>query len=137
MPIINREFDASEQIVAENVSLTTTVTGKDYAAYIAPRPQLITNLKFAATGVSNAMTMALWVQRAGVSAAIGGALTLQNVGTSSIQSYSLPATGSSLLVLQTGDALSLKTAVSNGAADGVMICLVVKNLQDIKNNFGA
>ncbi len=137
MGIINRTKDISEQKDLVEVVIDDTITGRIYPIYTAPRAQTLLDARNVCLGLSGAPTMALFVNRfvigtGGFSAAVGGALTLSAFGTSGAQQYSLPATGSSLLALQSGDWLSLKAAGSGAAVTDNIIELVVQNVQDVK-----
>lgn len=137
MGIINRSKDISEQKDQVEVLVKDTVTGKDYLLHRAPRAQKIVDAKCLAVGMSGAPTGTLKLQRFVVGAglttiSISGALTHSAIGTSGAQTFSLPATGSSLLNLQAGDALVMTTAVANTALEQALVNVVVQNIQDIK-----
>lgn len=137
MGIINRTKDVSEQKEVIEVLIDDTITARVYPVYTAPRAQTLIDARNVALGLSGAPTMSLFLNRfvvgtGGISAAVGGALTVAAFGTSGAQQYSLPATGSSLLALQSGDWLSVKAAGTNAALTDNIISLVVQNVQDIK-----
>jgi hypothetical protein len=97
----------------------------------------IQTAKAYAAGLSGAPTSTLYVERfvvgtGGSTFAVGGALTHSAFGTSGIQSYSLPASGSSLLDCQAGDVIRVLTAGSNAALGELMVDIVLKNVADIK-----
>lgn len=137
MGIINRTLDVSEQKALAEVLIDDSITGRVYPIYVAPRAQTLVDARSACLGLSGAPTMSLFLNRfvigtGGQSFAVGGALTLSAFGTSGSQQYSLPAVGSSLLSMQSGDWLSVKAAGSNAAVTDNMISLVIQNVMDIK-----
>lgn len=137
MGIINRTMDASEQKELVQAEITSTTTGKDYIVHKAPRAQVITDAKATAVGMSGAPTATLKLQRfvagAGLTTiSISGALTHVAIGTSGTQTFSLPATGSSLLSLAAGDVLVATTGGTNAGLEQAFIQVVVQNLQDTK-----
>lgn len=137
MGIINRTKDASEQKELVEVLIDDTITARVYPIYTAPRAQTLVDARNVGLGLSGAPTMALFLNRfvvgtGAISAAVGGALTVAAFGTSGAQQYSLPAVGSSLLALQSGDWLSVKAAGSNAALTDNIVMLVVQNLMDVK-----
>lgn len=137
MGIINRTLDTSEQYQEAQAIVNNTVTATNYLVYRAPRPQLITTARAVAHGMSGAPTATLYVERfvvgtGAVTFAVGGALTHAAFGTSGAQTFSLPASGSSLLNLQAGDCVRVLTGAANTALVDLMVELVVKNVADIK-----
>lgn len=138
MGIINRTKDLSEQKDLAEVLIDDTITGRIYPIYVAPRAVTLLDARNVCLGLSGAPTMSLFLNRfvigtGGFSAAVGGALTLSAFGTSGSQQYSLPATGSSLLALQSGDWLSVKAGGSAAAVTDDMVSIVVQNVMDIKS----
>lgn len=137
MGIINRTKDVSEQKDLIETLIDDTITGRIYPVYTAPRAQTLLDARNTALGISGAPTMALFLNRfvvgtGGFSAAIGGALTVKSFGTSGSQQYSLPASGSSLLALQSGDWISVVAGAANASMTDNMVQLVVQNIADIK-----
>lgn len=137
MGITNRTKDLSEQKDLVEVLIDDTITGRIYPIYTAPRAQTLLDARSVCLGLSGAPTMSLFLNRfvvgtGGFSAAIGGALTASAFGTSGAQQYSLPAVGSSLLALQSGDWISVKAGAANAALTDCMVNMVVQNVQDIK-----
>jgi len=142
MGILNRTLDASQQKdVIANVIEAGTSNGVIYPVYVAPRAQTLTDAKNMALGLSGAATMSLFLNRfvvgtGAASYAIGGALTVSAFGTSGYQTYSLPATGNSVLSLSAGDFITVKAGGGSSAAlASNLIELVVQNIQDIKTWF--
>jgi len=138
MGIVNRTKDVSEQkdLIVDTVHSGTS-TGVTYPIYTAPRAQTITDLRSYCFGLSGAPTSTLKMNRfvsgSGMTViSISGALTLSAFGTSGGQQYSLPAAGSSLLQLQSGDMLFLEQGGSNAAVAKLLTELVVQNVMDIK-----
>lgn len=137
MGIINRTNDISEQKDLVYASFQNVATAATMLIHKAPRPQVITDAKCSTVGISGAPTLQLALERFVVGSglthiSIGGALTAANLSTSGSQTFSLPATGSSLLQLASGDVLCMVSAGSNAAAVQYMVDVVVQNVQDIK-----
>lgn len=137
MGIINRTLDVTQQKVVVESNIDGTITGRVYPVYVAPRAQTLVDVRNTALGLSGAPTMSLFLNRFVVgtgaqSFAVGGALTVSAFGTSGSQQYSLPAVGSSLLAMQSGDWLSVKAGASNAALDEDMVSMVVQNIADIQ-----
>ena len=137
MGIINRTMDASEQKELVTKTITSTTTGKDYVLYRAPRSVILSDAKAVVVGMSGAPTSTLKLQRFVVGAglttiSVSGALTHTAIGTSGVQTFSLPAAGSSLLAMQAGDFLVCTSGASNAAVEQLMVDLVVYAVQDIK-----
>lgn len=138
MAIVNRDLDPSQQKDVINFrSGAAVATGASVNVAVIPYPCVLQSLDAYATGVSNAMQVAVNVQRwtaAGVTAIALGVsnLVLVNFASSGILGFSgLAAPGSTLLALQTGDVLNLVTSVANGNALDLVIDFVVKKTQDI------
>ncbi len=142
MAITNRSLDVSEKnrVIWANYGLT--VTSKVLNVAMIPYPCTLQAARLAVKGVSNSPTYQLKVDRfivgAGTTTIAGGATTLTPlaIGTSGISSFVLAAAGSSFLSLQTGDVVTVTTAVANTAVDDLSISLVVQAVQDIKTSFG-
>jgi hypothetical protein len=137
MGIINRTQDISEQKDLIAGSFLNVGTGATVLIHKAPRAQVITDAKCSTVGISGAPTLQLALERFVVGAglthiSIGGALTAANLSTSGSQTFSLPATGSSLLNLAAGDVLCMVSGAANAAAVQYMVDVVVQNVQDIK-----
>lgn len=140
MGIVNRTLDATEQkqVFEETIVLTATATA--YPLLTVPHPMNMTDAKCVAYGLSGAPTGALQVNRFVVGAgattiAIGGALTHVAYGTSGMQTFSLPALGSTLLALQKGDVIQLLTAGTNAGLLNAQVSLVCQSTQSIKSWF--
>lgn len=145
MSITNRNVHPSQQldwityISPQSVGNSSLIqTGATILLEMMPYPGTIQSGLVAATGVSNAMQLALKIHRfvpgAGftlISVGISN-LVLQNVSTSGPIGFSgFAAAGSTLMNFLTGDILFLQTSVSNGAATSLVLELVVKKTQDI------
>mgnify|MGYP007027866142 FL=1 len=138
MAIVNRDKDASEQKDVINVSLGALATSVTKQVAVLPYPCTLVGLRASALGVSNAMQVAMQVNRfiAGTGATainLGiSNLVLVNVGTSGVQGFSgLAAVGSTLLALQAGDVLQVVTSVANGNTTDLCMNFIVKKTQDI------
>lgn len=141
MGFVNANKDVSEQkdVVAKTFQATTT--GKDLVIFQAPRPMRLSEAKAIAVGMSGAPTATLKLQRfvagAGLTTiSISGALTHTAIGTSGAQGFSMPASGSSLLELATGDVLVATTGGANAGLEQLNVSVIVQSLQDIKTHFG-
>lgn len=138
MSIINRSLDVSEQQESVKLKVEGSVTGTTYILKHVARPVELQKAKHVCLGLSGTPTVKLALSRFVVGAGqttidITGALTQVAFGTSGVQSFSLPASGSSLLKLQKDDLLVAITAGTNAAVAQMDIDVVVKNLQDIKS----
>lgn len=138
MGIVNRSKDVSEQYENIDMMQSGTVTGKNYLVGRAKRPCQIQTARATAVGMSGAPTATLKLQRFVVGAglttiSISGALTHTAIGTSGVQTFSMPAAGSSLLDLQAGDFVVATTAGTDAALEQLLVEVIVKNIQDIKS----
>lgn len=135
MAIVNRDMDVSEQrvLVAENFGAVPT--GSTKFLFIVPFPCSLEQVRVAASGVSNAMQVAVEkITGAGASGIPLGIsnIVLQNRSVSGIVGFSgLAAAGSTLLQLQYGDCLQIVTSVANGNATDLTVEAVVKKTQDV------
>lgn len=145
MSITNRNLHPTQQldwityISPQSVGNSTLIqTGATIILEMMPYAGNIQSGLVAATGVSNAMQLALKIHRfvpgSGFTLISVGLsnLVLQNVSTSGPIGFSgLPTSGSTLLSFVTGDILFLQTSVSSAAATSLVLELVVKKTQDI------
>lgn len=137
MPNINRTDDISQQKELLEQAIINSVTGTNYPLWVVSRAQTITDAKATALGLSGTPTATLNLQRfivgvGNTTIAISGALTQSAYGTSGFQTFSLPASGSSLLSLQKGDLLYVTAGGTNAAVASMLVEVVVQNVQDIK-----
>lgn len=138
MAITNRAMDSSEQKEALKVTSNLPVNGQDIFLGIIERPQTISDCKVTGTGVSGAPNILLKALRfvagtGGSSFLIGSTFVFTTYATSGMMSYSLPASGSTLLNLQKGDVLLAVHGGGTGAATTVTaIEVVLTNIQDIR-----
>lgn len=139
MGIANRTFDATEQQESIKVTLDNPVNAQDHVVAIIERPQTIQSAAVSLLGISGAPTVLLKALRfvagtGGSSFNIGSTVAPGAFGTSGYLSFSLPASGSTLLNLQKGD---LIVAVTGGgaaaAATTLVMDIIVKNSQDFKS----
>lgn len=138
MGIINRTNDVSEQKESIKITAALPVNGTEYISAPMERAVTITDCKASLLGISGAPTVFLRGLRfiagtGGSSFAIGSSFAVTAFGTSGYLSYSLPASGSTLLNLQKGDCVVVVMGGGTGAAaTSVTVDLVVQNIQDIK-----
>lgn len=138
MGIVNRTMDASEQKESIKISVISPVNGSEVLLPPFERAVTISDAKVSLLGISGAPTMFLRGLRfiagtGGSSFAIGSSFAVTAFGTSGYLSYSLPATGSTLLNLQKGDCVAVVFGGGAGAAcTTATLDLVVQNIQDIK-----
>lgn len=138
MGIVNRSLDSSEQRRVEKREVKLAATGEDHFVFQAPHAMQLEDVKAVASGVSGSPEALLEIKRfvagAGLTTIpVGNSLAIQAMGTSGPLSFSLPASGSSLLELQKDDVLNVATAGSDAASDNLVISAVVRSLQDIKS----
>lgn len=137
MGIINRTMDASEQKESLKFNTSALATGVEVVVGPIERACTISDAKISVIGVSGTPHYALKAMRfvagtGGSTFAIGTSFAPTAFGTSGVLSFSLPATGSSLLQLQKGDMLVLTSGGSNAAVTALALDIVVQNSQDIK-----
>ena len=137
MAIIARELDNSEKKTVV-VQTHLAMAAGTYGHYIAPGPLTIDAVQVAAFGVTSTPNFQLAIRRVAAAGAttilVGGTLVMQAASTSGPQGVSLPAAGSTLLQLNTGDVVSF---VSAGFVADLTVELVVRTLQDIRSVFGS
>lgn len=147
MAIQNRDNGLSQQ--REVLSLAPRgasfiATSASYALGIIPYPCAVQAAFFAAYGLSGSPQYMVRAQRW-----LGTGVTVIDLGISNItvaiapgisggaQGWSgLRTLGSSLLLLQAGDILSLVSSGANTAAADVAVSLVVQKVQDIVQHYG-
>ncbi len=144
MAVTNRAKDVSEQkfVYQSHYQAQVGIDGTTLPLFIAaiPFPSTLKGIEVAAKGVSNTVSLDLFINRfttAGIT--IGGGATtlaLQNVSVSGIQSFVLAAAGSSLLSLQRGDVLQVFATGTSGAVSALSLGCVLQAVQDIKTSFG-
>lgn len=138
MGIVNRTMDASEQKEALVISQNNVVNAQDLLGKVIERPCVISDVKVGMLGVSGAPCVLLKALRfvagtGGSSFLIGSTFAVTTFATSGYLSYSLPASGSTLLNLQKGDVLVAVQGGGTGAAStATTIEIVLQNTQDIK-----
>lgn len=137
MGIINRTLDASEQKESVRVAVLSPVNTSEVMVPIE-RACTLDAAKASLLGISGAPTVFLRGLRfiagtGGSSFAIGTSQAITAFGTSGVLTYSLPASGSTLLNLQAGDCVIVNFGGGTGAAaTSSVVDLVFKNIQDIK-----
>lgn len=139
--IVTRTKDVSEQkesirVSGANVNNATTLGG-----YLVERSMLITDCKVAMQGVSGSPSIMLGAYRfqgstGSASFAIGTSFVVTSYATSGYMSYSLPAVGSTLLMLMKGDIIVAIQGGGTGAASTyTSVDIVAQNIQDVRTWF--
>lgn len=141
MSIANRDLSPSQQKEQFTAKVGATATAATYILWVVPFPCELVAVKQAAAGLSGSPFHFIDVYRmaaAGLTTITGlhASLGVVALSTSGPQAFSLIAAGSTLLQLQTNDAIVLRTAVANTATTGTDVSLVVKKLQDIVTTYG-
>jgi hypothetical protein len=141
MPNINRTDDLSQQQEILSISSFSPVgtsaipTGSTlYCGNIVPRSMTIQSIQHTCFGISGAPQALLGCLRFANSTSfvIGSTALIPSYGVSGYMSYSLQG-GTTALQLQKGDVLVLQQlGGSSAATTGVVMNIVVKNIQDIK-----
>ncbi len=143
MGFTNRSKDVSEQkfIFQSHYQAQSGIDGTTLPLFVCsvPFPSLLKGVEVAAKGVSNTVSLDLFINRfttAGITIA-GGATTLalQNVGVSGIQAMVLAAAGSTLLSLQKGDVIAVIASGTSGAVSALSLGAVLQAVQDIKSSY--
>lgn len=142
MAIVNRDLDASEQKMVYPFALNPLNVGVTAVAAIVTTPGTLVGAQIQAQGLSGAAVVSCEILRfnagAGVTGILLGAtLALTSVGTSGPQSYTLPAAGSSLVQVLSGDMIVFRNIPANTAAALFAGSVVIKATQDIKSHLGS
>ncbi len=136
MGTINRDKDFSEQQRKLTLYATTTTNlSTFYIGQIIERPCTIVQGQATAYGVSGSPQLLLGVLRFSATSSflIGTTYAVATYGTSGYLAYSLPAAGATTLNLQKGDIITMQQLGGTGAAAaGVLVELVVQDIQDIR-----
>lgn len=140
MAINNRSLDGSEQRTATTAALGAVggAAAEIHYVHVAPRPQLVEQLKVSCLGLTGAATANFQLTRFVVGSGqtiiggLAGTLTLAAFGTSGLQTVTYLAS----FLLQGGDCIQMTSGASNVGVAEMTVTTVVKNLEDIKTNFG-
>lgn len=137
MGINNRSKDPSEQREVINYSGGLVAEAEVREFHVAPRPQLVEQIKIAALGITEAPELEFDINRfiVGTGNTVYtefATLLLANVGTSGLQTLTYAAS----LLLEAGDVMRVTLTATGAQALELSVVTVVKNLQDIKTNFG-
>lgn len=144
MSIHNRSLGPSEQRHAlsfNNFSLSLT-SGETGVLALIPYPCTLDAAQLAAFSIASSPNLILTVQRfiTGSGSTVwnlGSTFAVRSFGTSGIPAsgISLPASGSSLLLLTAGDVVGyLVGGGATAAVNGMAGCLVIRPVQDVKTN---
>ncbi|MES1988821.1 MAG: hypothetical protein V4440_12495 [Pseudomonadota bacterium] len=138
MPLINRDNDVSEAKQSLTVSAANVVNNQDIPVALIERACTVTDCKATLLGISGAPTLNLKALRfiagtGGSSFVLGTTFAITAFGTSGYISYSLVASGGTVLNLQKGDLLVAVQGGGTGAGTtATLIDVIVQNIQDIK-----
>jgi hypothetical protein len=136
MGIINRTNDVSEQYESKQVIVTTQVTAQEAIVCVAERPMAFSKAQVVCQGISGAPTGIIRVTRfGGASYFVGSTFLVPSAVVSGPLGISMPAAGSSLLLLQKNDVVSVLFGGSGAASTGAIIDVILQNTQDIKTWF--
>ena len=142
MAIVNRDLDASQQRLV--IDTTTGVVGVSSIIHVGIAPCACQPISFVsnAFGLSGSPILGIQVQRfvTGVgftTIALNGSslLTVAAMSTSGMQKSAVPASGSTLALLQAGDDVQIVTSGANTAATYMFAC-VLQILQDVQQTYG-
>lgn len=141
MGITNRAKDASERNFEKEVHLGAFPTSTTRQLFVAPYPCKLKQVKVTAVGASGSPQHAMQIHRFVTGAGettitVVAAAAVTAFGTSGLFGASLPASGSSLVQLQTGDILEVVSSVANTNFTDCTYAVVLEALQDIKTYFG-
>lgn len=142
MAIVNRDLDSTQQRwIMDSQPGVVGVSSLIQLGLVPCAAQLLV-VAHAAFGLSSAPTVGVQIQRFVVGSglttmALNGSslLTISALSTSGMQTQVLPAAGSTLLLLQKGDAVQLVTSTANSAAT-YAVEAVVQVLQDVQSTYG-
>lgn len=139
MSVNNRTLHGSLQrdVVTSQLGAVGGTAAEIHYVHTAPRPQLVEAIKVSCLGLTGAATANFMLSRfvSGGQTIIGAyvaTLTLTAFGTSGLQSVSFLAS----MPLIAGDAIQVTSGGSNVGVTDLKIDVVVKNLEDIRTNFG-
>lgn len=140
MAINNRSLDGSLQreTVLAQLGAVGGAAAEIHDVHVAPRPQLVEQIKVSALGVTGSFHTSFQLSRFIVGAGgtlIGGlasTLTVIAFGTSGLQSVTFAAS----FLLGANDKLQFAGGASNVGCTDLVVTTVVKNLQDITTNYG-
>jgi hypothetical protein len=145
MAITNRDLDVSEQRQVLQAQVNSTIaTGVSLMLWQVTTPCAAQAGAFAALGLSGSPQYMLNVLRWTSAGSTIIPLGISNITVSAAVGVSgaaqgwsgIRAAGSSLLVLQVGDAIMLSSAGTNAAAEKLAVALVVQKTSDIASQLG-
>lgn len=142
MPIINREFDQSEQRFVLQADQGLTGVSLIIPLVQAPYNMNVDSINVQAYGLSGSPTWNVTIDRfitgVGATTISGGwtTLTISAQSTSGMITFVQAAAGSTLTQLQSKDVLKIVTSGANTAIAAGCITAVLKCLQDVKSYFG-
>lgn len=138
MAINNRSLHGSLQREVAPCQLGAVATAESHVVHLAPRPQIVEAIKVSSLGLSGAPTANFQIVRfitGSGSTTIGAfctTLTLAALGTSGTQSVVFLAS----MPLVANDAIQFTSGASNAAVTELRVDVLVKNLEDIRTQFG-
>lgn len=135
---IRARFDATPSGISAGIVNPGVATGQTLIVGVVSRPMQLVVGALSAIGLSGAPSYQLWLNRfaGGITAIqIGATCVPTAFGTSGVISFSaLPASIS--FPCLAGDQLVVTSTVANTAAAVLNVEVVLRNLQDIKSDFG-
>lgn len=142
MPILNRDNATSEQRAELGGQINSAVTGASYFIGIIAYPCVFEAATIAAAGLSGAPQYMLNVSRmvagSGVTVfalGISNLIALEQGLSGPVEWAGVRTAGSTLLILQKDDLITVSSSVANTAALQVNVAFVVRKTQDIVQHF--
>ena len=140
MAIVNRDLDVSQQCIPLGTYLGNVVTGTVYYVATVPYPCTLKSILVGAVGISGAPIFSFekftGTGSSGYAIGISGMVVLAR-GTSGVLGFSgLAATGSSLLMFNSGDVLAINPSGTSTFANGCHATAVFQKTQDIVSHLG-
>ncbi len=142
MAITNRDLDVSQQkIIKQFASSSTIATSATMLVAMVPAQGVLKNIQLSAFGLSGAPHLEINILKfAGGQTAVSGVgntLVVTAFGTSGAIGFSLAAAGSSLLQVNAGDLIVLKTGNANTAMGTCVVDVVIGAVADYMAVYGS
>lgn len=136
--VVNVLIDRTPSSISAGIMNPVVATGQTYVLGLVPRAMQLVVGAISLYGISGAPNYQLWLQRfaGGITAIqIGASVAPLAFGTSGAVAFSALA-ASVTFPCQAGDQLLLTSTGANTAASSINVQLVLRNLQDIKTDYG-